>query len=84
VAKRVLPGEQLWAGASRALGWGQKEVSVRWLKASKALKKEDQIYGLKLAEMVKKHTSEAFCAFDAPLEAAIFSALVEIMKEIDE
>ena len=39
---------------------GAKEVSARWLKASKALKKEDQIYGQKLAEMVKKHSSEAF------------------------
>jgi hypothetical protein len=26
-----------------------KNVSVRWLKASKALKKEDQIYGQRLA-----------------------------------
>ena len=60
---------------------GAKEVSARWLKASRALKKEDQIYGQKLAEMVKKHSSEAFYAFDDPLEAAIFSVLVEMMKE---
>jgi hypothetical protein len=33
---------------------GAKEVSARWLKASRALKKEDRIYGQKLAEMVKK------------------------------
>jgi hypothetical protein len=31
--------------------------------------------------MVKKHPSEAFYAFDDPLEAAIFSVLVEIMRE---
>ena len=60
---------------------GAKEVSARWLKASRALKKEDQIYGQKLAEMVKKHSSEAFYAFDDPLEAAIFSVLVEMMKD---
>jgi hypothetical protein len=30
---------------------GAKEVSARWLKTSKALKKEDQIYGQKIAEM---------------------------------
>jgi len=47
----------------------------------RALKKEDQIYGQKLAEMVKKHSSEAFYAFDDPLEAAIFSVLVEMMKD---
>ena len=35
---------------------GVKEISVRWLKASKALKKEDQVYGQKVAEMEKKHS----------------------------
>ena len=60
---------------------GAKEVSARWLKASRALKKEDQIYGQRLAEMAKKHSSEAFYAFDDPLEAAVFSVLVEMMKE---
>jgi hypothetical protein len=43
-----------------------KEVSARWLKASKALKKEDQIYGQK-AELARKHSSEAFYALDDPL-----------------
>jgi hypothetical protein len=61
---------------------GVKDVSARWLKASKALKKEDQVYGQKLAEMARKHSSEAFYALDDPLEAAVFSALVEIMKEL--
>ena len=60
---------------------GTKEVSARWLKASRALKKEDQIYGQRLAEMTKKHSSEAFYAFDDPLEAAVFSVLVEMMKD---
>jgi len=60
---------------------GVKDVSARWMKASKALKKEDQIYGQKLAEMARKHSSEAFYALDDPLEAAVFSVLVEFMKE---
>ena len=60
---------------------GVKEVSERWMKASRALKKEDQVYGQKLAEMAKKHSTEAFYALDDPLEAAVFSVLVEIMKE---
>jgi len=34
--------------------------------------------------MVKKHSSEAFYAFDDPLEAAIFSVLIELMKEFRE
>ncbi len=62
---------------------GAKEVSERWLKASRALKKEDQIYGQKIADMAKKHSSEAFYALDDPLEAAMFSVLVEIVKELD-
>jgi hypothetical protein len=61
---------------------GIKEASARWLKASKALKKEDQVCGQKLAEMAKKHSSEAFFALDDPLEAAVFSVLVELMKEL--
>ena len=33
------------------------ERKARWLKASRALKKNDQIYGQKLAKMAKKHSS---------------------------
>jgi hypothetical protein len=61
-----------------------KDVSARWLKASKALKKKDQVYGQKLAEMARKYSSEAFYPLDDPLEAAVFSALVEIMKELSD
>jgi hypothetical protein len=42
---------------------GVKEVSARWIKASRALKKGDQVYALKLAEMARRHCSEAFCAW---------------------
>ena len=59
---------------------GVKDVSARWLKASRALKKEDQVYGQMIAEMAKKHSSEAFYALDDPLEAAVFSVLVEMLK----
>jgi hypothetical protein len=63
---------------------GAKEVSARLMKTSKALKKEDQVYGQKVAEMAKMHSSEAFYALDDPLEAAVFSVLVEMMKELAE
>jgi aspartate aminotransferase-like enzyme len=63
---------------------GAKETSNRWLKASRALKKEDQIYGQRLAEMAKMHSSEAFYALDDPLEATVFSVLVELIKELDQ
>lgn len=32
-----------------------KDVSARWLKASKSLKKEDQVYGQKLADGKEAH-----------------------------
>lgn len=60
-----------------------KDISARWLKASRALKKEDQVYGQRLAEMARKHSSESFYALDDPLEAAVFSVLVELLKELD-
>jgi hypothetical protein len=53
-------------------------------KYSIILRKEDQVYGQKLVKMSKKHSSEAFYALDDPLEAAIFSVLVELMKELAE
>ncbi len=59
---------------------GVNAPSARWAKTSRALKKEDEIYGLRLAEMAKKHSSEAFYALDDPLEAAIFSILIELLK----
>jgi hypothetical protein len=63
---------------------GAKDVSQRWLNASKALKKDDQVYGQRLAEMAKRHSSEAFYALEDPLEAAVFSALVELFKELEK
>lgn len=61
-----------------------KALSGRWSRASRALKKEDQVYGSRLAEMAKKPSSEAFYALDDPLEAAVFSVLVELLRKLDE
>ncbi len=62
---------------------GVKDVSSRWLKASRALRKDDQIHGQMVAQMARKHSSEAFYALDDPLEAAVFSVLVEMRKELE-
>jgi predicted secreted Zn-dependent protease len=67
----------------KSVRMGSQEVAQRWLKASRALNKDDQVHGQKLAEMVKMHSSEAFYAPDDPLEAAIFSVLIELLKEAD-
>jgi hypothetical protein len=40
-------------GSFESVRMGAKAVSVRWLKACRALKKEDQIYGQKLSGMAK-------------------------------
>jgi hypothetical protein len=62
---------------------GVREVSERWARVKRALKREDQVYADRLIEMAKRHSSEGFYAFDDPLEAAMFSALVEMLKEMD-
>ena len=63
---------------------GVQEISVRWARAGRAMKKEDRAYALELAQMAKKHSSEAFYALDDPLEAAIFSVLIELLKERED
>jgi hypothetical protein len=60
-----------------------KAISERWIKTKKALKKEDQLYAEELAKMVKMHSNEVFYLFDDPLEAAMFSLLIEMLKKID-
>ena len=59
---------------------GVQDVSARWVRAGRALKKEDQIYAEELARMARIHSSEAFYALDDPLEAAIFSVLIELLR----
>ena len=63
---------------------GVKSIADRWARSSRSLKKEDQQYGEKLVELAKKHSSEAFMACDDPLEAAVFSVLVETIKRQDQ
>ncbi len=61
-----------------------KELSERWARSAKALKREDQPYGERLATLAKEHSSEAFIACNDPLEAATFSVLVEMLKRQDQ
>jgi hypothetical protein len=63
---------------------GAAEVAARWARAGRAMKREDQGYAKELAAMAMKHSSEAFYALDDPLEAAVFSALIELMKKVEE
>ncbi len=81
MACNVLLGVVAVGRSFESVRMGVRDVSARWRKASKALKKEDQIYGQRLAEMAKRHSEEAFYYLDDPLEAAVFSVMVEIIKE---
>ena len=60
---------------------GVKITADRWARSSRALKKDDRPYGERLVELAKRHASEAFYGCDDPLEAAVFSVLVELIKE---
>ncbi len=62
---------------------GVKRIAERWERTAKAMKKDEGLYAIKLASMVRKHSSEVFYTFDDPLEAAVFSVLVELLKELD-
>ena len=48
-----------------------------------SVEQDGQVYGQRLAKMVKMHSSESFYALDDSLEAAIFSVLIELLKETD-
>ncbi len=63
---------------------GVNATAERWVREGKHLREGDRVYAERLAAMAKKHASACFYNFDDPLEAAIFSALIEIAKEMDE
>jgi hypothetical protein len=63
---------------------GVKGPIDRWARATRALKKEDKPYGEKLVALAKLHSSEAFYGCDDPLEAAVFSVLIGILRQQEE
>ena len=63
---------------------GVNEIADRWAKSARSLRINDQPHGQLLVQMAKQNSSEAFFGCDDPLEAATFSALVEIIKRLDK
>jgi hypothetical protein len=59
---------------------GANQIADRWARSSRSLREEDQKYGEKLAKLAKMHSSEAFIACADPLEAVLFSVLIEMIK----
>ncbi|MCP1662260.1 MAG: hypothetical protein D5R99_01480 [Methanocalculus sp. MSAO_Arc1] len=62
---------------------GGNDLARRWERAARSVRKEEQGSARRLAAMVRAHTGEAFYAFDDPLEAAVWSVLLELVKEAD-
>ncbi len=60
-----------------------QDVTSRWERAGKAMRPDDRPYAAMIADFTKRHTSAIFYTFDDPLEAAVFSVLVEILKRLD-
>jgi len=54
-------------------------IADRWARAAQAVDDEEQ-NGRRLGCCAKYHASDAFYGCDEPLEAAVFSALVELLK----
>ena len=63
---------------------GVKGPIERWARAVRALGEEDRPYGKRLVALAKLHSSEAFYGCDDPLEAAVFSGLMGILRQQEE
>ncbi|MDD1705563.1 MAG: hypothetical protein LUQ12_00825 [Methanoregulaceae archaeon] len=58
-----------------------EHVADRWVRAKRALKAGDQDYADRLAGMIRVHSGDRIAAISDPLEAALFSLLIELVKE---
>ena len=81
----------LSAGLIRAMGrsfqsirQGVISIADRRSRLSRQLKHNNRQYGERLVEIAKQHFSEGFVVCDDPLEAVIFSAIVELLRDQDQ
>ncbi len=58
-------------------------MTGRWERVARMLPGTDHDAALRVVKMAKRHASEGFYAFGDPLEAVLFSVLIEILKEQD-
>ena len=64
---------------------GVNAATGRWARSARALPDgKQQACGEKLAALAKSHSSEAFFVCEDPLEAALFSVFVEMIRHRDE
>jgi hypothetical protein len=60
---------------------GVNDIAGRWGRAARAMRRDDAARADKVVAMAKTYASEAFYAFDDPLEAAIFSVLICMSRD---
>jgi hypothetical protein len=62
---------------------GVKKTGMRWQRARQTLDREDRPYADRLTRMAEAHTTRGAPAFDDPLEAAVYSVFLEMLKELE-
>jgi hypothetical protein len=60
---------------------GVNDIAGRWERAARVMRYDDAAYADRVVAMAKTYASEAFYAFDDPLEAAVFSVLICMYRE---
>jgi len=60
------------------------ETADRWLRAARALRAADRPYAERLSAMIRIHATDRLPVIRDPLEAAVFSLLVELAKAHEE
>jgi len=63
---------------------GVRSLAERWERVSKKLDRDSREPAARLTGLAKNHSSEAFFGCDNPLEAMVFSALLEIRRNKGE
>ena len=58
-------------------------MADRWRRATRALKKEDQDYGNRLARILEDYPGNMSNRFDDPLEEAALVLCIGILKELE-
>jgi len=53
----------------------------RWEQVARVMRSDDAVYAARVVAMARTCASEAFYAFDDPLEAALFSVLICMYRE---
>lgn len=63
---------------------GVRALTGTWERTARKLDRDGREPGGRLAGFARQHSSEAFFGCDSPLEAAVFSSLLEISRSRTE